>query len=70
MKVEIYIATNSDICINAQYKNSITDYTKSDILAKTLVLLPVDWDKNSLICIYKAAPCDEQDYWLFIGKNC
>ena len=49
----------SDICIKTQFKNTLNNYTKSDILTKRLVLLPVDWDANSLLCIYEAAPCDE-----------
>ena len=46
MKVEIHNALNSDICINTHFKNTLTNYTKSDILIKRLVLLPVDWDNN------------------------
>ena len=59
MKLEIYSALNSDICMEAQFKNTLTNYTKSDILTKRLVLLLVNWDKNGLLCIYEAAPYDE-----------
>ena len=59
MNVEIYSALSSDICIKIQFKNTLTDYTKSDILTKRLVLLNVDWDKNELLCIFKAALYDE-----------
>ena len=59
MKVEIDIALKSDICINIQFKNTLTNYTKSYIWTERLVLLLVDWDKNGLKCIYVVAPCDE-----------
>ena len=35
--------------INTQFKNKLTNYTKSDILTKRLVSLPVDWDENVLL---------------------
>ena len=54
--------------INTQFKKTSTDYTKPEILTKILVLLLVDGDKN-IFTIYVAAPYDEWDYWLFIGKN-
>ena len=57
MKVEIYIGLNSEM--NKQFKNVLTNYIKSDILTKRLVLLPVDWDKNGLLHIYEAAPYNE-----------
>ena len=49
MKAKIYIALNSEIRINTQFKNTLTNYTKSIIKTKNLVLLLVDWDKNSLL---------------------
>ena len=55
-KGKIYNALNSDICIKKQFKNTLT---KSDILTKRLVFLPVDWDKKGLLCIYETAPYDE-----------
>ena len=48
-KVEIYIALNSEMRIDTQFKNILTIYNKSDILTKSLVLLPVDWHKNGLL---------------------
>ena len=48
MKVEIYIALNSEMSTTIQSENTLINYTKSDILKK-LVLLPVDWGKNSLL---------------------
>ena len=59
MIVETDSALNSDICIDKQIKNTSTNYTKSDILTNNLVLLPIDWDKKGLLCIYEAAPYDE-----------
>ena len=35
--------------INTQFKNTLTNHTKSDILTKRLVFLPVDWDENDLL---------------------
>ena len=49
MKVETYIALNSDMRIKTQFKNTLTNYSKSDILKKRLVLLPVDWDENGIL---------------------
>ena len=49
MKVEIYIGVNSEMRINTHFKNTLTNYTKSDALTNRLVLLPVDWDKNGLL---------------------
>ena len=60
LKVEIYIALSCEIRINTQFKNTLTNYTKSDILTKRLVLLPVDWD-NFFLTIYEAAPYNEKD---------
>ena len=31
------------------FKNKLTNYTKSEILTKRLMLLPVDWDRNGLL---------------------
>ena len=49
MKVEIYIALNSEMRINTQFETTLTNFIKSDILTKILMLLPVDWDKNGLL---------------------
>ena len=49
MKVEIYIGLISEMRINTQFKNTLANYTKSDILIKTLALLPEDWDENGLL---------------------
>ena len=49
MKDEIYISLNSEMRIETQFKNILTNYTKCDILIKRLMLLPVDWDKNGLL---------------------
>ena len=49
MKVGIHVALYSDIYINTQFKNTLTDYTKSDILTKVSVLLPVEWVKDGLL---------------------
>ena len=58
MKVKNYGGLNFDICIKTQSKNTLINYIKSGILKKRLVLLPVDWDTNGLLCIYKGAPYD------------
>ena len=42
MKLEIYIALNSEMGIKTQFKNTIMRYIKFDILTKRFVLLPVD----------------------------
>ena len=49
MKVKTYIAITSEICINTQFKNTLTYFIKSDLTSKRLVFLPVDWDKNGLL---------------------
>ena len=49
MKVEIYIGLNSEMRIRTKFKNILTNYTKSDILTKILVFLPIDWDKKVLL---------------------
>ena len=52
MKVKIYISLNSEMRfmrIHTQFKNPITDYTKSNILTKRLMLLSVVWDKKDLL---------------------
>ena len=49
MKVENYIGLNSEMHINSHLKNTLTSKTKTDILTKILVLLPVDWDENALL---------------------
>ena len=46
MEIEVYIVLISVMHVKAQFKNTITDFIKSDILTRRLVLLPVDWDKN------------------------
>ena len=48
-KVKIYIAFSSEIRLNTHFKSNLTNYTKSDMLTKILVLLPVDWNKNGLL---------------------
>ena len=68
MKIEIYIGLNSELGVNKHFKNVLTNYTKSDILTKRFVLLPVDWDKNGLLHIYEAAPYNEYHYCLFIAR--
>ena len=49
MKVEIYIALNSEIRIKTQFKTTFNKYTKYRKLTKRLVLLPVVWDKYGLL---------------------
>ena len=49
MKIETYIVLHSDMCINTEFENTLTNFTKTDTLTKRLVLLPVDWDKIGLI---------------------
>ena len=52
MRVSEYIASNSEIDFmrtNAQFKNTLNNYTKPDILTKRLVLLHIDWDKSALL---------------------
>ena len=49
MKVKTYIVSNSEMHINTQFKNTLTDYTKSIILTKRSLLLPVDYDKSILL---------------------
>ena len=49
LKIKIFIDLNSEMSNNTQFKNILTDYIQSDILTKRLVLLPADWDKNSLL---------------------
>ena len=59
MEVKSYSALKSDICVNTQFKNTLTNYTKCGILTKRLMLLPVVWDKNGLLSICETAPYDE-----------
>ena len=35
--------------IGAHFKNTLTNYTKSDLLTRKSLLLPVVWDKNGLL---------------------
>ena len=52
MKVKIYIDRDSEMRFmhnNTQCKNTLTNYTKYDILAKRLVLLSAAWDGNGLL---------------------
>ena len=49
MKVGIHLGLNSEICINTQFKDTLANYSKIDILTKRLALLPVDWGKNGLL---------------------
>ena len=49
MKVEIYIVLYYGMHIYTQFKNPLTNYTKSELLRKRLVLLPVDLDQNGLL---------------------
>ena len=42
MKVKKYISLISEMHHNTQFKNTLTNYTKPDLLTKRLVLLPVD----------------------------
>ena len=49
MKVETYTALNPELRINTQFKNILTNYTKSDILTNRFVLLPADYDTNRLL---------------------
>ena len=51
IKIKIYINLNLDMRINTLFKNTLTNYNKSDILTKKLVLLPVDFDENSRLFI-------------------
>ena len=44
MKVENNIALNSEMTINTQFKNTLSNYTESCIITTTLVLLHVDWE--------------------------
>ena len=53
MKNKIFIALNSEIRTNTEFKNTLTDHNKSDILTKRSVLLPVDGDKNGLLITKK-----------------
>ena len=46
MRVKTYIALTSEIRINTQFENTFTNFIKTDITTKRLVLLPVDWDKK------------------------
>ena len=48
MKLEINIALNSEMRINAQFK-STRKYSKLDIITKRLVVMPLDLDKNGLL---------------------
>ena len=41
MKAKIYIVLVSEMSINTKFENTLTNYTKSDILTKISVLLPV-----------------------------
>ena len=54
MKFKIYIVLSYEMR-NTQFKNTSTSYTKSGILTKRLVLLPVYWETSG----YEATPCDE-----------
>ena len=49
MKFEFSIALNSDMHIYTQLNNTLTNYTKADVLTKILVFLLGDWDKNRLL---------------------
>ena len=49
MKFQTYTGLNSDLRIKIQFQNTLTNYSKSDILKKRLVLLPVDWDENGIL---------------------
>ena len=44
-KVKLYFALNCEMRSNTLFKNSLTNYTKKDILTKRSVLLPVDLGK-------------------------
>ena len=48
-KDKIYIALNSAMRFTTQFKDTLTNYTKSYSLTKKLVLLPVEWVKNGLL---------------------
>ena len=49
MKVKIFCALNFEMCINTEFKNTLANYTKSDILRKKSMLQPADWEKNDLL---------------------
>ena len=52
MRVSDYIASNSEMDFmrtNTQFKNTLNNYNKPDILTKRLVFLHVDWDKSALL---------------------
>ena len=50
---------NSKTCISTQFKNTLTNYTKADIITKIL-----DWDKNGLLFIKRLHVMKE-----FIGHS-
>ena len=49
MKIKIYIALSSEMRINTQFKNTLTNYTESDILTKRISVAAVDFYKNNLL---------------------
>ena len=55
MQVKLYIALISEMHVNTQTKNTLTNHAKYNFLTKILVLFPVDWEKKRFI-IYEAAP--------------
>ena len=49
MKIETYVSFSSEIRIITLFKNLLTNYMKSNILTKILVLLLVDSDDNGVL---------------------
>ena len=49
MKVEICISLFAEKHIDTRFKTTLINFTKSNILTKISVFLPVDWDDNSLL---------------------
>ena len=51
MKLKLTLALNSEMRVLRKFKNTFTTYTKTNLLEKRLVLLPIDWDTNGLVLI-------------------
>ena len=49
MKAENYVALTSEMRNSTQFKNTLTNYIKSDVVTKRLALLPVEYDTNGLL---------------------
>ena len=71
MRAEIYIALSFEMCIKTQLKkNTLKNYTKSNIIRQRLMLLPVDWGDNDLLFSKRLKMMNRVICFSYAKKHC